>query len=94
MAVSADAASCMLIWSPRDMTLDDLAKFMSLLDDLHSGVAVPYVTENFASLSHPEVDEVSAQSPSVTRVNMGSPLVDQLLAGSGGVLSLGMVGSF
>lgn len=81
--------SCTLIWNPRDLTIDDLAKFTSLLADIHREVAVPYVTEAFYPASS---NRVPAEPPLIARMSMGSPLVTQLLAGSGGILSLGMVG--
>ena len=34
---------------PLDLTLEDLAKFTSLLLELHNEVAVPYVTEELYS---------------------------------------------
>jgi hypothetical protein len=88
MDVSSRDDSCELIWNPRDLTLDDLAKFMSLIAELYSQVAVPYVTDE---LFQPGSNVVPPEAPLVASISMGSPLVTQLLAGSGGVLPLGMV---
>jgi hypothetical protein len=88
MDVSSRGDSCELVWNPRDLTLDDLAKFMSLIAELHSEVAVPYVTDELFS---PGSNVVPSEPPLVASISMGSPLVTQLLAGAGGVLPLGMV---
>lgn len=81
--------SCTFTWNPSDLTLEDLATFMSLVHDLYNEVAFRYVTEE---LYGPGSNVASPKSPRVTHVSMGSPLVTQLLAGSGGIVSLGMVG--
>jgi hypothetical protein len=86
---SKDAGECELIWNPPNLTLDDLAKFMSLVAELYTEVAVPYVTDE---LFQPGSNVVPSESPLVASVRMGSPLVTQLLAGPNGILSLGMVG--
>jgi hypothetical protein len=78
-----------IIWSPSGMTLDDLEQFTSLLVELHNEVAVPYVTEE---LYGPGSNIVTPESPRVISISLGSPLVIHLLAESGGVAILGMVG--
>jgi hypothetical protein len=83
-----DAGECELIWNPRNLTLDDLAKFMSLIAELYSEVAVPYVTHE---LFQPGSNVVPSESPFVASVRTSSPLVIELISGSGGVLPLGMV---
>jgi hypothetical protein len=88
MHISAED-SCTVTWNPSGLTLEDLAKFMSLLLELHNEVAVPYVTDE---LYQQGSNAVPPGSPQVVSISMGSPLVTQLLTGSGGVLSLGMVG--
>src|ERR1700683_3460539 len=82
--------SCTIIWNPIGMTLEDVTAFMSLLHDLHANVAVPYVTGKLYGTGS---NVVSPKSPRVAHISMGSPLVTQFLAGSGGgIVSLGMVG--
>src|ERR1039457_2064671 len=89
MNVSGREDSCTITWNPSDITLDDLARFTSLLFELHNEVAVPYVTDGLYQAGS---NLVQPRSPLVASISMGSPLVTQLLAGSGGVVSLGMVG--
>jgi hypothetical protein len=89
MAVSEREDSCTVTWNPSSLTLDDLAKFTSLLVDLHNEVAVPYITEEFYQ---PGSNVVPPKSPVVASMSMGSPLITQLFAESSGILSLGMVG--
>lgn len=89
MAASEREDSCTITWNPSGLTLEDLARFVSLLFELHNDVCVPYVTEE---LYAPGSNIVLSESPRVASMSMGSPLVTQLLAGSGGVVSLGMVG--
>lgn len=89
MEVSEREDSCTFTWNPSGLTLEDLAEFASLLCDLHNEVAIPYVNDE---LYGPGSNVVSRGSPRVAHISMGSPLVTQLVAGSGGVLSLGMVG--
>ena len=89
MEASEREDSCTITWNPSGLTLEDLARFTSLLFELHNDVAVPYVTEE---LYGPGSNVVPPKSPRVARISMASPLVTQLLAGSGGIVSLGMVG--
>ena len=81
--------SCTITWAASRLTLDDLARFTSLLFEMYSEVAVPYVTEELQQVGS---NVVPSEPPYVARISMASPLVTQLLAGSGGILSLGMVG--
>ena len=81
--------SCTIEWNPPGLTLDDLAKFTSLVLDLHNDVAVPYVTE---VLFGPGSVLALPKAPLVTSIRMGSPLVTQLLGSSTGLFSVGMVG--
>lgn len=76
MDVSEREDSCTITWNPPDLTLDDLAKFTSLLLDLHSEVAIPYVIAEDQSGSN----LVLPKSPLVTSIRMGSPLVAELLS--------------
>jgi hypothetical protein len=89
MDASGREDSCTFTWNPSRLTLDDLARFTSLLLELHNEVAVPFVTEEFHQVGS---NVTLPESPRVARISMGSPLVTQLLAGSGGIVSLGMVG--
>lgn len=71
------------------LTIDDLAAFAAMLVDLYRGVAVPYVTsELYQSGSNVNMPEV----PSVASIQMASPLVSQIAAGSNGIVALGLVG--
>jgi hypothetical protein len=81
--------SCTITWNPPSLTLDELAEFTSMIAELHDKVAVPYVT---GELYRNRPDAASPKPPLVASISMGSPLVTQLLAGEGGVASLGMVG--
>jgi hypothetical protein len=87
MVVFGPAESCTFSWNPSVLTLEDLALFTSLLLELHNDVAVPYVTEQ-----HYEPSIGLQKPPRVARISMGSPLVTQVVAGSGGIVSLGMIG--
>lgn len=90
MDISEREDSCTITWNPSGLTLEDLTKFTSLLFELHDEVAVPYVTDK---LYQQGSNAVPSGSPLVADISMGSPLITQLLAGSGGgVLTLGMVG--
>lgn len=88
MAISEHEGSCTATWNPNSLTLDDLAAFTSLLVDLHSEVAVPYVIEEF---HQPGSNVVPSKSPVIANISMGSPLITQLFAEPNGILSLGMV---
>lgn len=81
---------CTFTWNPRDLTLDDLAKFTSLLFELHSEVAVPYVLAEDQSGSN----VVRPKSPLIDSISMGSPLVIELFAAPGGIAiaALGALG--
>ena len=81
--------SCTIEWNPPGLTLDDLAKFTSLILDLHNDVAVPYVTE---VLFGPGSIVAPPKAPRVTSIRMGSPLITQLLGSSTGLFTVGMVG--
>jgi hypothetical protein len=81
--------TCTIIWNPFRMELDDLAQFTSLLFELHNEVAVPYLTPG---RRRGWLERNTPQSPVVVGISMASPFVTQFVAGSGGVLSLGMVG--
>lgn len=89
MDISGRENSCTITWNPSGLTLDDLARFTSLLFELHNEVAAPYVTDE---LYQQGSNAVPPRSPLVVSVSMGSPFITQLLAGEGGVLSLGMLG--
>jgi len=89
MDIAVHEDSCTITWDPSGLTLDDLARFTSLLFELHNEVAAPYVTDE---LYQQGSNAVTPRSPLVVGISMGSPLITQLLAGEGGVLSLGMVG--
>jgi hypothetical protein len=82
--------SCTLTWNPRGITLNDLSIFTSLLAQLHSDIAVPYVTEEFYQ---PGSNVVLPGPPSVTTIRMSSPLLIELVSGPSGIgaVSLGMV---
>jgi hypothetical protein len=92
MAVPEREDSCTIIWNPRGLRLDELAKFTSLLADLHSEVAVPYVTSQEFDQSGSNV--AAPASPLMGSLRMGSPLVAQLLGegGAGAISALGLVG--
>jgi|HubBroStandDraft_1064217.scaffolds.fasta_scaffold257291_1 hypothetical protein len=91
MDVSESEGSCTITWNPHSLTLDDLAKLTSLLADLHSEVAVPYVIEDF---TQPGSNVVPPKSPLVASIRMGSPLVAELLSGRDdlAIAAVGMVG--
>jgi hypothetical protein len=82
--------SCVITWNPGELTLDGLAKFISLLVDLHSEVAVPYVTEELYQGSN----VVELEPLRIASVHMGSPLATELLSGRNpiDIVALGMVG--
>lgn len=82
--------SCTLTWNPRGITLNDLAIFASLIADLHSDVAIPYVTEE---LYQPGSNVVLPTPPLVSTIRMSSPLVIELVSGPSGIgaVTLGMV---
>jgi hypothetical protein len=92
MASFEQEGSCEIIWSARVFALDDLARFTSLLLELHSEIAAPYVTSELYSDGS---NVVIPPSPSVTNIRMSSPLITQLLAGPSAfeIAALGMVGS-
>ena len=84
--------SCIIKWDPQVLNLDELTVFISYIADLHSEVAVPYVTTQFSQSV--ESQEAPA-SPQVAYIRMESPLIAELISSSGnglGVLALGMVG--
>lgn len=84
-------ASCTFIWSPHVINLDELAVFTSLLADLHSELAAPYVASELVGPTEFELPT----SPLVTSLRMGSPIISELTAGSPDewlILALGVVG--
>jgi len=95
MAVPEREDSCTITWNPRGLRLDELAKFTSLLADLHGEVAVPYVTspefDQSEFLDQSESNVAAPASPLVARLRMGSPLIAQLVE-EGGAFALGLVG--
>jgi len=68
-------------WDPRDLRLNDLTIFTSLLLDLYSNVAVPYVLTEDQSGSNVAPPE----SPRVISIRMGSSLVIELLSEPSGI---------
>lgn len=81
--------TCIIVWSPSELRITDLAAFSSLLADLYLGVAAPYVT---SELYQPGANVATPDLPQVTRLQMASPLVTELIAGSHGIVSLGLLG--
>jgi hypothetical protein len=82
--------SCVITWNPEELTLDGLAKFVSLLIELHSKVAVPYTIEEL----YPDSNVIELAPLKVASMHMGSPLITELLSGPSAIdiTALGMVG--
>jgi hypothetical protein len=92
VATPEHEASCTITWSPQVIGLDELAVWTSMIADLYSDIAVPYVT---SELLGPAGPDVTLASPRVASLRIGSPLITELLASSPdewGIVTLGMVG--
>lgn len=92
MVVPERDDACVISWNPPTLSLNELAKFTSFLDDLYAQVAAPWVAQELGESSK---GSVIPGAPKITRIQMGSPLAIQLIANSGNelsILALGMLG--
>jgi hypothetical protein len=80
---------CTIVWSPRVLTLEDLAECLSVQLDLYRETVIPYVT---SELYQDGSNVVVPSLPVISSVSMGSPLTIELISGSSNDWSIAALG--